>query len=64
MSEAFKKVSLHDIAKKYSKEIFSKKAVQKYEDIKQKNPQNESVSAEDSNKINENTKEVMKMKIH
>ena len=25
MSESFKKVSLHDIAKKYSQEIFSKK---------------------------------------
>ncbi len=56
MSEAFKKVSLHDIAKKYNKEIFSKKEVD--EDIKQKNPPNESLSVEDSNKSQENKKEV------
>ena len=52
---------MHDIAKKYNKEIFSKKEVD--EDIKQKNPQNESLSVKESNKSQENKKR-WKMKIH
>ena len=38
MAEEFKKVSLHDIAKKYSKDIFSKKKLMKVVKMKRKTP--------------------------
>ena len=38
MAEEFKKVSLHDIAKKYSKDIFSKEKLMKVVKMKRKTP--------------------------
>lgn len=47
MAEEFKKVSLHDIAKKYSKDIFSKKEV--HEDSKNEQNDNKNEEIKDAN---------------
>ena len=47
MAEEFKKVSLHDIAKKYSKDIFSKKEVN--EDSKNEKKDTKSEEIKDAN---------------
>ena len=55
MTEAFKKVSLHDIAKKYNKDIFPKKELD--EDSNQQASEDQSIKEKDSKESKENKKE-------
>ena len=52
MAESFKKVSLHDIAKKYSKEVFSKSEPDR--DIKQNSLEDENTNTKVTNVEKEN----------
>ena len=55
MSESFKKVSLHDIAKKYSKDIFAKR--EENENSNKESTLNESINTKDSKENEDNKKE-------
>ena len=56
MSESFKKVSLHDIAKKYSKDIFTKR--EESENSNKDSTLNESINTKESKENEDNKKEV------